>query len=169
MKKSFTLLELLISIIIFMIIVVFLYKTIDEVKYSNNIFQNKQKAYEEQNYLYNIFLEDIIESSSITINKDKNKNSIVKIKTNNTYHNSYFNNIVYLIGKNNKLLRIESLKDFNENEISNENTLQDSYIDILAENIMFFEVKKENNNTIFIMKEKNKESFIINASTSNTL
>ena len=42
MKKSFTLLELIISITLFMIIVVFLYKTLDQTKHSNKLFSNKQ-------------------------------------------------------------------------------------------------------------------------------
>lgn len=157
MKKSFTLLELLISITLFMIIVVFLYKTIDEVKYSNNIFLNKQKAYEIENNIYNIFLEDISESSNITISKDKNKNSIVKIKTNNTYHNPYFNYITYLIGANKKLLRIEGLKEFKEQDIITENTFLDTYIDVLAENIEFFEAKNESNTYVLVLKEEKNE------------
>jgi len=157
MKKSFTLLELLISITLFMIIVVFLYKTIDEVKYSNNIFLNKQKAYEIENNIYNIFLEDISESSNITISKDKNKNSIVKIKTNNTYHNPYFNYITYLIGANKKLVRIEGLKEFKEQDIITENTFLDTYIDVLAENIEFFEAKNESNTYVLVLKEEKNE------------
>ena len=67
MKKSFTLLELLISILIFSIIIVFLYKTLDQTKYSNTLFTKKQEILKESNHLHNIFLEDVAEASNITI------------------------------------------------------------------------------------------------------
>ena len=86
MKKSFTLLELLISITLFMIIVVFLYKTLDQTKHSNKLFSNKQEVLKESNHLHNIFLEDVAESSKVDVIYDKNKNAIVKINTYNTYH-----------------------------------------------------------------------------------
>ena len=97
MKKSFTLLELLISITLFMIIVVFLYKTLDQTKHSNKLFSNKQEVLKESNHLHNIFLEDVAESSKVDVIYDKNKNAIVKINTYNTYHNAFFNNAFIVV------------------------------------------------------------------------
>lgn len=54
MKKAFTLLELIISITLFMIIVVFLYKTLDQTKHSNNLFLNKEEILKKSNHLHNI-------------------------------------------------------------------------------------------------------------------
>lgn len=157
MKKSFTLLELLLSITLFSIIVVFLYKTIDQTKYSNNLFSDKEQALKEANHLHNIFLEDIAESSNITITSDKNKNSIIKIVTNNTYHNAFFKNITYLINSSKKLVRIESYEVFNELQAMTLDFEVNSYIDILLEDLEFFELKNSGVNYNFLLKQKDRD------------
>lgn len=161
MKKAFTLLELIISITLFMIIVVFLYKTLDQTKYSNNLFFNKQELLKQSNYLHNIFLEDIAEASSITVIYDKNKNAIVKIVTDNSYHNSFFNNITYILGATNKLVRIESMKSFNT-ELKDDDFYQNSFIDILLEDIEYFDVKNMQINYNFMIKQFNKNRIFYN-------
>lgn len=163
MKKAFTLLELIISITLFMIIVVFLYKTLDQTKYSNNLFSNKQEILKQSNHLHNIFLEDIAEASSITIKSDKNKNAIVKIVTNNTYHNSFFNNITYFIGDTKELIRIESKEVFNELETKNLDFYENAFIDILLEDIEYFDVKNMEINYSFMIKQFNKDKIFYNA------
>lgn len=163
MKKSFTLLELIISITLFMIIVVFLYKTLDQTKYSNNLFFNKQEILKQSNHLHNIFLEDIAEASSITINYDKNKNAIVKIVTDNTYHNSFFNNITYFIGDSKELIRIESKEALKESERISNDFLNNVFIDILLEDIEYFDVKNMEINYNFIIKQFNKDRIFYNA------
>lgn len=163
MKKAFTLLELIISITLFMIIVVFLYKTLDQTKYSNNLFSNKQEILKQSNHLHNIFLEDIAEASSITIKSDKNKNAIVKIVTNNTYHNSFFNNITYFIGDTKELIRIESKEVFNELETKNLDFYENAFIDILLEDIEYFDVKNMEINYSFMIKQFNKDRIFYNA------
>lgn len=161
MKKAFTLLELIISITLFMIIVVFLYKTLDQTKYSNNLFFNKQEVLKQSNHLHNIFLEDIAEASNITISYDKNKNAIVKIVTDNSYHNAFFNHITYIVGATNKLLRIESMKSFNT-ELKDDDFYQNSFIDILLEDIEYFDVKNMEINYNFIIKQFNKDRIFYN-------
>jgi len=162
MKKSFTLLELIISITLFMIIVVFLYKTLDQTKYSNNLFSNKQEILKQSNHLHNIFLEDIAEASSITINYDKNKNAIVKIVTDNTYHNSFFNNITYFIGHSKELIRIESKEVFNTLQPIKDDFYHNAFIDVLLEDVEYFDMKNSNNNYNFVVKQKSKDRVFYN-------
>lgn len=173
MKKSFTLLELLISISIFSIIIVFLYKTLDQTKYSNILFSKKQETLKQSNHLHNILLEDVTESNSTpTVIPDKNKNSIVKINTSNTYHDVFFNNVTYLVGNTKKLLRIESEKVFTEFEAKNIDFYRNAYIDVLLEDIEYFELKNDGNNYNFVIKQKAKDrviynTFIIKSVSSN--
>lgn len=162
MKKAFTLLELVISITLFMIIVIFLYKTLDETKHSNKLFSNKQNILKQSNHLHNIFLEDIAESSKIDISYDKNKNAIVKITTTNTYHNAFFNKVTYLIGSSKELIRIESKDEFVEKDARKDDFYDNAFIDILLENIEYFEVKNSDNNYNFIVKQKNKDRVFYN-------
>ena len=165
MKKSFTLLELLISISIFSIITVFLYKTLDQTKYSNVLFSKKQEILKESNHLHNIFLEDIAEASSISSPiYDKNKNVIVKLVTKNSYHNPFFDNVTYLVGDTKKLLRIESEKVFTELEAKNIDFYRNAYIDVLLEDIEYFELNNEQNKNSynFVIKQKDKDRVIYN-------
>lgn len=161
MKKSFTILELMISITIFMIVIVFLYKVLDQTKFSNNLLSNKEKLLTKSNNLHNILLEDISESTKINITITKEKTAIVKIETTNTYHNSYYKYVTYMIGSNSKLLRIESLKVF-ENENTPIEFFENAYIDILMEDIELFEVKNSDLSYIFLIKEKNKDREFFN-------
>lgn len=157
MKKAFTLLEVTISITLFMILVLFLYKALDQTKHTNDIFEKKKEVVKEANSINKILLEDIAEiKSPIKIVFDDDKNSIVRFKSNNTYHNGFLNNITYLISSNSKLVRIESSDEFKM-----QNSLLDfyenAYIDILLEDVEFFEVKETKNEVLFIIKQKNKE------------
>ncbi len=162
MKKAFTLLELIISITLFMIIVVFLYKTLDQTKHSNNIFSNKKEILKQSNHLHNIFLEDIAEASSITVSYDRNKNAIVKIVTYNTYHNAFFNNITYFIGHSKELIRIESRDEFKESERVSDDFLNNAFIDSLLEDVEYFDLKNMEINYNFIIKQFEKDRVFYN-------
>lgn len=163
MKRGFTLLEVLISIMIFGILIVFLYKTLDNTKYSNKLINEKKQNLINSNKIYNIFLEDILESSNIVILKDKNKNSILKMSSHNIFHNSNFNNVTYLIDNKNNLIRIESEGEFNL-EKNTDDFYKNSYIDILIENIVFFEVLNKESNILISLNVKDKETKFYNLS-----
>jgi type II secretory pathway pseudopilin PulG len=165
MKKSFTLLEVVISITIFMILLIFLYKVLDQTKLSNKQFKQKSENLISTNNLYNIILEDISESySKITLLKN-DKNTIIKFESNNTYHNSFFNHITYLISSSNKLVRIESKDIFNQSNTGIE-FYDDAFIDILLDDIEYFEVIKtsdiKNKYYAFAIKQKDKNKVLFN-------
>lgn len=163
MKKAFTLLELVISISIFMILILFLYKVLDQTKYSNTLLLEKGKQLEISNRLHDILLEDIAESKKVSITMTKEKNSLVRIETRNSYHNPYYKHVTYMISSNFKLLRIESLEVFNTGENVNIDLfLENAYIDILANDVELFEVKNSELNYVFVIKEKDKERVFYN-------
>ena len=166
MKKSFTLLEVVISITIFMILLLFLYKVLDQTKYSNVLLKDKKESIKSTNHLYNIFFEDIAELSpfqSYSENKDKNKNSIVKFISSNTYHNAFFTNITYFVSRENNLIRMESLTKFKGYD-SPSTFYDNAYIDILLPNIEYFEVSSNstNKNLVFVVKQKDKKKLLFN-------
>ena len=161
MKKSFTLLEVIISITIFMIVLLFLYKVLDQTKLDNKLFESRQEKVDVINNLNNILLEDIAESIEDTKNKptntfDRNNNSRYQFMSNNTYHNAYYRYITYMISPDNELLRIESLKKFRfENE--NYDFYDTAYIDVLLEDVEYFDVS----NNSFIIKQIDNKQIII--------
>lgn len=168
MKKSFTLLEVIISITIFMIMVLFLYKTLDEAKYTNKLFlKNKEKS-QNMEEVYNILLEDFVQSSNVSFSLDKEKNSIIKIETSNIYHNPYYKNVTYFVGSNFRLVRIESFEQFNATTPPTIDFFEKSYIDILLEDIEIFEIAKfSETKYALVLKQKNKERLFFNLFKNN--
>ena len=173
MKKAFTLLEVVISISLFMILLIFLYKTLDQTKYSNKQFINQTKNVKYKNDVNDIFLEDILESiSKIDIKLDNEQNSLLRFESLNSYHNPFFNNITYMISSNAKLLRIESKDQFNFGETQLD-FFDYAFIDVLLEDIEYFEVKENsvntNKNYVFIIKQKDKDRIVFNTYKFNDI
>ncbi|WP_072682456.1 type II secretion system protein J [Arcobacter sp. LA11] len=159
-KKAFTLLEVVISITIFMIILVFMYKTLDDTELSNSKFESHINKKDEINHLYNIFTEDIAESKGkIDFLQDRDKNSMVMFKSNNSFHNAFYSNITYMISSNNHLVRIES-KDKFQKEKSSIEFYNSSFIDILLKDIEKFIVLQKDDKVLFIVKQKDKEKIV---------
>ncbi len=160
MKKAFTLLEVVISITIFMIILIFIYKVLDDTKVSNKKFEEYVYKSENKNDFYKIFAEDIAESYGIiSLSEDRDKNAIVIFKSNNSYYNPFYSNITYIISSSNKLLRIESKDEF-QKEKSEIDFYNNSFIDILLEDIKKFIVLQKNDKYVFIIEKKNGEKIM---------
>lgn len=159
-KKAFTLLEVVISITLFMVLIIFVYKTLDQTKHSNKIFEKQTTSIKNSNRIYNIFLEDIGEipktSKILSISYDRDKNARLIFTSNNTYHNPFYTNIVYLISSNDKLVRIESKNKFEFEKTSYE-FYENAYIDVLLEDIEYFDIKKDKNQFVLAIKQKDKK------------
>lgn len=143
MKKSFTLIEMLISIILFSIILLFLYEVLASTTNHNKIFTKNIDKIINKSDLQMLVLEDFLNqksNSTIKIIEDKNQNNILTFQTNNTYHNPFFSHVTYLINGENTLVRIESKKEFKKDTLYQ--ILETSNIDILFKNIKKFKIKK---------------------------
>ena len=161
MKKSFTLLEVIISIGIFSILMIFFYKTLDQVSFSNNIFKEKEKSLYSNNRIYKIMLEDTLESSKVEVLKDKNKNSVLKLISTNTFHNPSYKNITYLIDASNTLVRIESKLEFLLDKTSSE-FYKDIYVDKIKDEVIFFSINNINKDIKIAIKQDNRHIKYIN-------
>ena len=140
MKKAFTLIEVMISIVLLMIIIAFLYQSLDITEKSNKFFKEKLVKKREINNIKNIFFKDIINSFEVkSLTEDKNKNTIISLKTSNTYHDAFYQNVTYLISKNNNLIRIESKELFDKRKLYDK-FFKSAYIDIITSNIEKFKI-----------------------------
>ena len=167
LKKGFTLLEVMISVALFSIIIVFLYHTIDINAKSNQLYEGKLSGYKSQDDVKFILYEDIFGNTSVENNttkllqEDKNNNTILHLKTDNTFHNPFFNHITYFLGKDGELFRIESKEYINGEKVYE--VLKDSYVDIVLSGVEKFRVRqkgKENKFAVYI-KFQNKEEFFL--------
>lgn len=162
-KKSFTLLEVVISVTIFLILLTFLYKVLDDTKLGNKKFEEYIEKSASANDIYKIIVEDIAESvNKIEISVDKNKNSTVMFKTNNTFYKSSYKNITYLVSSSNHLVRIESKEKFQKLN-SGISFYENSYIDILLKDIKKFIVLEKNDKYNFIIEKEDKKTVVIPA------
>ena len=150
-KKSFTLIEILISIVLLSIIVIFLYQTLDMSEKSNKFFHSKLSIKQNKTKIKKLIFYDIIYAKTIVMIEDKNRNTILKINTSNTYHNSFFLNTTYLLSKENNLLRIESKKVFDSKKL-HDDFFEYAYIDNIASNVLQFKTIQKNKKeyTIYI-------------------
>ena len=161
MKKAFTLLEVVISISIFMVMILFMYKALDDTKISNNKFVEYINKDLNINDIYQIVSEDVMEKTSdIALLEDRDKNSLFFFETKNSYHDPFYTNVLYM-NIEDKFIRIESLNQINPKEFSYE-VLEDAYIDVLFEKVNSFKAIKDTTNkkiNIFI-ELKNKEKIV---------
>ncbi|MEA3513303.1 MAG: prepilin-type N-terminal cleavage/methylation domain-containing protein [Campylobacterota bacterium] len=154
-KKAFTLVEILISISLFSIIIIFLYQSLDMTQKSNDFFSEKLEVKLESQNIKKILFMDMINKKD-KINLDSSDEfAILQITTNNYYHNPFYENITYLVTKEKNLVRLESKEKFNKAKLDDE-FFDNTYIDILQKDIKVFKIaydeKDEEKLSIYIKK-----------------
>ncbi len=150
MRKAFTLIELMISISILSIMMIFLYKSYASVNMSNKFYKKKVELIKSQQLKKKIiFLDFSLASAKSTaiINQDKNEDSIF-LQSSNSMHKLYNPYVTYIV-KDSKLYRLESLKAFFQHELS-------QGVEFSAE--CFGEV---NSFRVYKSSEKKKEIYLI--------
>ena len=159
--KAFTLIEMIISVTLFSIIIVFLYQTLDITQKSNKIYKKELWKIEKLQDIKILFFEDILNSTNLNILKDKNKNAILRFNSSNTFHNSFYTNILYIVSKENNLLRIESKIKYSKKTKTEYLQNENRYIDTIQKNVKIFNVyhneKNKNTYTIYLKLENEKE------------
>jgi len=119
MRKAFTLIELMISIVILSMMMLFLYKSYAGLNKSNKTFVNEVEKISKTELVKKVIYLDYslaIKSDSNTtvqiINQDK-KHDVVFLQTSNSIHERINPYVAYIL-KEKKLYRLESLKEFVE-------------------------------------------------------
>lgn len=109
MKKAFTLVELMISIILLSIIVTFLYQSVAQLQTSNLQFMRKTNELQKREQLLKLVYNDFINATSIEWYDKGREHDIVLLKTNNSFHNMSQPYVLYKVYKEDAILkRIES-------------------------------------------------------------
>ena len=152
MKKSFTLIEVMISIVIFSILVLFTSKVIASLNLSLNSLNKVYYENIKQSLLIKTLYADILASKNINL-ENRNKNySILSIQTTNSLYNISMPYVIWYVSKNNNsLMRLESSQKI-VLPINNE----DIFLDKFTSNLQIFKVYKKKN--YFFVYIKNKKS-----------
>ncbi|MFA6196182.1 MAG: type II secretion system protein [Sulfurimonas sp.] len=111
MKRAFTLIELLISITILSIMMLFLYKSYASLNHSNSFYKKEVQQIKDQQLLKKVLFLDfsLVLGQSATILNENTKENAVLMQSSNSLHNRYNPYIAYIV-KDFKLYRLESLK-----------------------------------------------------------
>ena len=113
MRKAFTLIELLISIVILSMLMLFLYKSYAGLNKSNAVFFQKVEQVRSLETIKKTLFLDFYTAVNgvITIKKEDKKEDTVSFQTNNSLHQRFAPYVAYLV-KEKILYRLESLKPF---------------------------------------------------------
>lgn len=152
-KHAFSLIEVLVSIVLFSIILIFLYDSLDITIKSNQFYSEKLENKQKSNNVKKVFFSDLVNAKEMnfSLNEDSNKNSILYFQTKNTYHNPFYSNVTYLVTKNKTLMRIESKNSFAQYKGTDE-FFKDAYIDILDKNIEKLKIKEKKSRYYFYIR-----------------
>lgn len=113
MRKAFSLVELMISIVILSIMMLFLYKSYSGLNKSNKLFDVEVQKVAKIEKIKNTLYLDIMLSQSVLIQNQDNKEDVVFLQTRNSVHDRFNPYVAYLL-KDKKLYRLESLKELRE-------------------------------------------------------
>jgi prepilin-type N-terminal cleavage/methylation domain-containing protein len=110
MKKAFTLVEVLVSVVLLGLISMFISSTIAQTKSNNKLFENRLKDDKKLESLIDILYDDIYFSKSITVDGLK-KYSLLHVKSKNSIYGIDEPYVVWLVLKDgNRLIRMESAR-----------------------------------------------------------
>ncbi len=156
-KRGFTLIEILVSIVLLGLISLFVSSTIYQTKNNNKLFKNEVlKGTKRESFLDTLY-KDILLSTDLNISNNKNY-TIIKLLSNNSVYGISHPYISWLVLKqNNTIIRLESAKKI-VIPIS-ENMQKFVYIDAVQKNCKFFQVslsKDKKSILVFIKIKKQK-------------
>ncbi|WP_415396549.1 type II secretion system protein J [Sulfurimonas sp. CS5] len=111
MRRGFTLIEMLISVTILSIMMLFLYKSYSSLNHSNSFYKKEVNSLEHMHLIKKVIFLDfsLAIKESITILNQKKVEDVVFMQSSNSLHKRYNPYITYIM-KNSKLYRLESLK-----------------------------------------------------------
>ena len=119
MRKAFTLIELVISIGILSVVMIFLYKSYASLNQSNSFYKKEVSQIKSQQLKKRVLFLDfsLALPKSINILNLDTKENVVFLQSSNSMHNRYNPYIAYIF-KDSKLYRLESLNEFLEYPLS---------------------------------------------------
>ena len=117
MRKAFTLIELVVSIGILSIIMIFLYKSYASLNESNSFYKKEVSKIKSEQLKKKVIFLDFSLAMNVDVKPQDKQEDIVFLQSSNSMHNRYNPYIAYIF-KEQKLYRLESLKQFKDYPLS---------------------------------------------------
>lgn len=129
MRKAFTLIEMMISVVILSLIMLFLYESYAALNRSNAVYENKAEIIKDKVLRKRVMFLDfsLAQFQSVKIlNQEKNED-VVFMQSSNSLHRRIHPYIAYVV-KEKKLYRLESLKAFLEYPLDSDSDFVVDYL-----------------------------------------
>ena len=141
MKRAFSLIELIISIILIALIVGYLFQTLKVLDSSNKSLKTHSQTRQYIRKIKKIFILDIMQATKIKLRRTKNKNfDFLELEsTNNSLHNLSMPKVTYFITNKHSLIRVEG---FNYQLPLNSDTLYKVKFDEVIKDVKLFKIYK---------------------------
>jgi len=112
MRKAFTLMELMVSIVLIVLIVLFLYSAIASMKISNKTLAKHDQQESNRTKIFELLYRDILESTSINSLPTKDRHfTTVELQTHNSLHQIAMPYVTYFVHtQKDALVRLEAAK-----------------------------------------------------------
>ena len=150
MKKAFTLIEMLISITILSIMMIFLYKSYASLNISNSFYKKELSSIENSQLKKKVIFLDFslaLQGKTKILNQGT-KEDVVFMQSSNSIHKRFNPYIAYIV-KDSKLYRLESLYEFKEYPLSFDNEFIADYLG------------EVNSFRVYKSKDSKKEAYLI--------
>lgn len=153
LKRGFTLIEVMISVVLMGIIISYLYGTLGGLRHSNSLLENRDKQLYKNEIFLNILNRDLLETKTLAIRKTKTLNSILALRTKNSIYNAHFVYVKWFLNiDKNILVRAESVKDFTlPVTMGREFAVR---FDIFKEDVEFFKIYKSHDKKSILVSTK---------------
>ena len=150
LKKGFTLVEVMLSIVIMGIMFAYLYSTLGNLRKSNQILEIMDKKIQVKERFINLIYRDVLEATNLKVVIKKSLNSVLELRTKNSLYDSHFVYVKWFLNiDKNILVRAESITNF-KLPVSDER-LHFVQFDEVLNNIDFFKsFKSAHNNSILV-------------------
>ena len=112
MRRAFTLMELMVSIVLIVLIALFLFSAIAGMKRSNDTLLEHDKAQERRDKIFYLLYRDIVQARSVDIRSLSDKHyTVLQLQTSNTLYDIAMPYVTYFVHNDNKrLVRLEAAK-----------------------------------------------------------
>ncbi|MCK4875091.1 MAG: prepilin-type N-terminal cleavage/methylation domain-containing protein [Sulfurimonas sp.] len=149
MRKAFTLIEMMISITILSIMMIFLYESYASLNSSNIFYKKELNTIEDAHVKKKVLFLDfsLVQDKKIKILNQESNEDVVFMQSSNSIHRRYNPYIAYTV-KDSKLYRLESLYEFKEYPFSFNNEFVSDY---LGEVNSFRVYKSDDNNESYLV------------------
>ena len=143
-RKAFTLIELMISVTILSIMILFLYRSYASLNFSNKILKKEVVKISEIEQIKKVISLDFLlaKMGSIKPNKREKNEDFVSFETSHSIHRRYSPFVAYIV-KNEKLYRLESLEKISSYDIPPDGEYEIDYLGAVNSFRVYKSSKKE--------------------------